>query len=159
MKKITQTLAMLLALATPQAWSYILILDMDVTTAPGPPPPGPLPGPPGPGTGFEPTLAVTSGSTVTVIAYIVSTTGASPAFDSIGIDISYGLPGDTATIGAPGPPLAGTFAAAGAGGFSSDLAVPIPPGAPVGPGGPLIPLGLALTLPRSSRKYRRSRIC
>ena len=94
------------------AQSDIIILDMDPSTAP-------IAGlPAGPSTGFESTIGVTPGSTVTVIAYLVPET--SILFDSFGMDMNFGAPGDTAVATPdPGTSLAGSTASLGAGGTGS----------------------------------------
>lgn len=126
--------------STPQAAAYMIILDMDVSTAPAPPPPGPLPGLPGPATGFESSLMVTSGTTVTVVAYLVNMSS-TQVFDTVGIDINHTLPGDTATATIiPGTTLAGMLAGSvTAGAIDLFSIAATAPGAALTPG-PLTPL-------------------
>lgn len=125
-----------------------IILDMDVSTPPGPGPvPGPLFGPAGLATGFEPGITVTSGSSVTVIAYVVqadlgSPLGAAVPFDSIGLDLSWGTAGDTALLAPTTPALAGFLSSTTP--LAENYAIgtfPLPT-APVVPGVPLAPAGV-----------------
>lgn len=126
----TKFFAVLLALAfgfVPTLLSAdFIILDMDPSTAP-------VPGfPPGPGTGFESSITVTSGSTVTIVAYLVPSTPI--IFDSFLTDINWGTVGDTATAFAvPATTFAGGVAGLGA--PSIDFFA----GGPTGPGVPLLP--------------------
>lgn len=132
MKRLSQKLilpGLVLALFIGTAQGYTVFLDMDVSTSPAPPPgPG---GPPSPPLGIESTIGVTSGTTVTVIAYIQHATGAA-SFDAVGMDIQYKLPADTATATyVPGTNLAGgiTTVAFPPAGFDLVAAAPAPPGA------------------------------
>jgi hypothetical protein len=76
-----------------------IILDVDSTTA-----------------GPQATIAVTSGTVVTVTAYVVADPlMPSPfAFDGVGLDLSWAFPGDTATVSAPSA-AAGPLASFGSG--------------------------------------------
>ena len=104
----------------------VIILDMDPSTVP-------IPGfPPGPGTGFESSITVAPGATVTVVAYLVPSTPI--IFDSFLTDINWGAPGDTAAAFAvPATTFAG--GTAGLGAPSIDFFA----GGPTGPGVPLLP--------------------
>lgn len=141
MKSILRTLLLpgvLLAMATNPVHAYTVYLDMDVGTPVGPPPPpgsGPLPDPP---PGMDASISVTSGTTITIIAYIVHSTGTA-TFDSVGIDINHTLPGDSAlAVPVAGTNFAGGLAGAGPPGTIGDLVAAVP----TGPGAPLASAGL-----------------
>lgn len=126
-----------------------VILDLDISTAPGPPAvPGPLSLPAGPATGFESSISVTSGTAVTVIAYVVQADlgfpgGSVPvAFDSLGLDLNWGAVGDTAALVPITSPLAGLLAGITGSGLSEDYALgAFPSVASVAPGDPLATVG------------------
>lgn len=98
----------LLFLAPLSSRAYMIVLDLDASTVPTPPKTGPLLGPPSPANGFESAISVTSGSPVTVTAYVVFITG-TVVFDHIGLDFNWGLSTDTATLMPTTAPLAGTL--------------------------------------------------
>jgi len=84
------------------AGAYTITLDMDASLA-----------------GIQSSVAVTSGSTITVTGWLTSTTGTA-LFDHVGLDLGWSKPGELASLSVvAGSPLAGSLA--GVAGPSLDL--------------------------------------
>ena len=128
-------------------YGYVLVVDIDALTpgpgmgAPGATAASGLPPTAGPPDSIDTSAFVTSGTTLTMVVYLMKAPGPPlPAFSSVGADLNWGAAGDTATL----TPVPGSLLA---GGFAGNGATPLPgssedffaPGTFLTIGGPLTP--------------------